>query len=541
LPIARVSKALAMGNSPLGNSPLGNAVTNMTSAIAISQLSKRFGATIALNEASFSILSGETHALLGENGAGKSTVVKILSGLLVPDSGTISVFDKTVAITNPGAASKLGIETAFQELPQIPDLSVADNLLMPDFPTRLGLFEDRGRRKRLVESILAEFSLEDIDPRAEIRGLDLSLRQKIEITRALARRPKILLLDEPTAALSEQDVHWLGRRIDEVKRAGTTVVLITHRMQEVRQFCDRLTVLRGGVAVGTSDANAITDRDVFQLIVGRAIETTLPEKPVRSAMGVAMPALAARNLKSGHRLNDVDLTLYPNEILGIAALQGMGQLELFTALFGMTPLDRGQIEINGLPARIDSPRQAIGLGISMVPEDRKTQGLAIRQTGRENAALPSIKRYAKLGWIDTRKEEMAVDRVFDRVQLHPRALYKTAQTLSGGNQQKIVLSKCLLAQSNIMLLFDPTRGVDIGTKHEMYRIISDFVAEGGSALFHSTELPELVGLCHRIAVLYRGKIVALCEGDNISEDRIGALMLGASAGNEPGGRQVRRG
>jgi len=513
----------------------------MVSAIAISQLSKRFGATVALNETSFSIQSGETHALLGENGAGKSTVVKILSGLLTPDSGTIGIFDTITEIASPRKASKLGIETAFQELPQIPDLSVADNLLMPDFPTRLGLFQNRRMRKRRVESIMSEFALDDVDPNAEIRDLDLSQRQKIEISRALARKPKILLLDEPTAALSEKDVLWLEQRIDEIKKTGATVVLITHRMQEVRQFCGRLTVLRGGIAVGTSDASDITDREVFQLIVGRSIETTFPVKARQSPIDIAAPALAAKGLKSGHRLNDADVALYPREILGVAALQGMGQLELFTALFGMRPLDGGQIEINGVPVTIASPRDAIGLGISMVPEDRKTQGLAIRQTGRENAALPSIKSFSTFGWIDSGNEEIAVDQVFDRMQLHPRALYKTAQTLSGGNQQKIVLSKCLLANSNIMLLFDPTRGVDIGTKHEMYRIISEFAADGGSVLFHSTELPELVGLCHRVAVLYRGRIVAVCDRGDVSEDRIGALMLGASPENEHGGRQVLHG
>ena len=524
-----------------GISLFADAVAEMACAIAISQLSKRFGATVALNETSFLIGSGETHALLGENGAGKSTVVKILSGLLTPDSGTIRVFDKVAAIASPRQASALGIETAFQELPQIPDLTVADNLLMPDFPRRLGVFENRRKRKALVDAILTKYALSDLDPDAEIRGLDLSVRQKIEITRALSRKPKILLLDEPTAALSENDVLWLEQRVEEVKATGATVVLITHRMQEVRQFCSRLTVLRGGMAVGTCDTSDMSDREVFQLIVGRAIETTFPPKSLPTSNDIAAPALVAKGLKSGHRLSDVDVTLRSREILGIAALQGMGQLELFTTLFGMTPLEKGGIEINGMPVSIDSPRRAIGLGISMVPEDRKTQGLAIRQSGRENAALPAIKSFSRFGWIDTDRESREVDRVFERMQLHPRALYKTAQTLSGGNQQKIVLAKCLLAQSKIMLLFDPTRGVDIGTKHEMYRIISDFAADGGSVLFHSTELPELVGLCDRVAVLYRGRIVAICEGSEVSEEHIGALMLGSSLQNDQGGRQVIHG
>lgn len=498
-------------------------------AIVVDRLSKRFGATVALANASFSVANGAVHAMLGENGAGKSTLVKILSGLVRPDGGTIRIHGQAVDISGPRIASAVGIETAFQEIPLVRDLTVAQNILLPDEPVAFGFIKKTKSALHRVEQILADLRLEEIDPRAHIRDLDLSLRQKIEIARAIARRPKILLLDEPTAALSSHDVAWLGDRMADLKAAGVTIILVTHRMQEVREFCGTLSVLRNGVDQGSFVTSEISDAEVFSLIMGRSVEAAFPDRSEPGTGPAEKLALRVSALGISHRLHDVSFAIRAREIVGVAALQGMGQVELFNALFGHLPSDRGSIEIEGRPVQLASPRDAVaaGVGISLVPEDRKTQGLALKISGRENATMPTISRFSRWGFIDLAKERRETDLAFEKVNVHPRALYKAAGTFSGGNQQKIVLAKWLMADSRVLLLFDPTRGVDVGTKQEMYGLIRRFADSGRAVLFYSTEIPELVGLCDRVLVMYRGRIVAEVMRDALTEGRIGAAMLGA--------------
>lgn len=509
-------------------------------AIVVDRLSKRFGATVALAGASFSVADGAVHAMLGENGAGKSTLVKILSGLVRPDSGTIRIHEQTVDITGPRVASAAGIETAFQEIPLVRDLTVAQNILLPDEPVALGFLKKSRTALQRVEKILSDLGLQDIDPRARIRDLDLSLRQKIEIARAISRRPNILLLDEPTAALSSHDVDWLGQRMADLKAAGVTIILVTHRMQEVREFCGTLSVLRNGVDQGSFATADISDTDVFSLIMGRSVEAAFPDRGARGLGTSERPTLNVTNLSVAQRLHDVSFDIRAGEVVGVAALQGMGQVALFNALFGHTPTDRGDIEVEGKRVQLASPRDAVSVGISLVPEDRKTQGLALKLSGRENATMPAIDRYAHWGLIDLGLERCETDQAFEKVNVHPRALYKAAGTFSGGNQQKIVLAKWLMTDSRVLLLFDPARGVDVGTKQEMYGLIRRFAESGRAVLFYSTEIPELVGLCDRVLVIYRGRIVAEVAADALSEDRIGAAMLGADARDETSAMEEAR-
>ncbi len=500
--------------------------TSMNPAVALDRVTKRFGATVALSDATFSIGQGAVHAILGENGAGKSTLVKILSGIVQPDSGTIRVFGREEVLDSRQRSSRVGLETAFQEIPLVPDLTVGQNLLLPDQPLRFGLFQDGREARRRVDRILADLDLPDIDPRLEVRDLDLALRQKVEIARAISRAPRILILDEPTAALSRRDVAWLGQRIRALRATQTTVVLVTHRMQEVREFCGSFSILRNGTHVGSFRADEVSDDEVFSLIMGRSVDVAFPARSPRQVARKSAPALAARHLCVGDRLADVGLDLWPGEIVGVAALQGMGQLDLFNALFGVQPLDRGTIERDGRPIRLACPRDAIDAGIGLVPEDRKIQGLALKQTGLQNASLPTLQAFSTLGWIDLERERRSADAEFKKVQLHPRALYKAAASFSGGNQQKIVLAKWLMTRCKVLLVYDPTRGVDIGTKHEIYQLLRAFADAGGTVLFHSTETQELIGLSDRILVLYRGRISAeLTEA--LSEERVGAHMLGA--------------
>src|SRR5215475_1775467 len=357
-------------------------------AISAAGIRKAFGPTVALDGASFEVAAGEVHALLGENGAGKSTMVKLLSGFMRPDAGTLSAFGSELHFHSPRDAHRAGIETAFQELTQVPNLTVAQNIQLPYQPVnRFGLLRGRQGTEQ-VAALLRDLGISGIEPYHEVGRLDLPLRQKIEIARAIFRKPRILLLDEPTSALSGRDIDWLGGLIDRLKRQGVTILFISHRLPEVRAFCDNLTVLRNG-------------RDV-----GSFITATFPEKPVYAP--ASQPRIALRNLSAG-RIQDASLDLHAGEILGVVGMQGMGQLDLFRAMFGDIAPKAGQILVNGRPVELTSPRAAIDarLGISLVPEERKTEALALRLDGRKNVSLPVVGRFLRHGLIDTDREMQA--------------------------------------------------------------------------------------------------------------------------------------
>ncbi|MFO1035810.1 MAG: sugar ABC transporter ATP-binding protein [Geminicoccaceae bacterium] len=503
-------------------------------ALSVEKITKAYGATVALDGASFAVGTGEVHALLGENGAGKSTMVKLLSGLVQPDGGTIRLNGRGVQFRGPAEAQRQGVQTAFQEMTLVRDLTVVENMLLPKAPTVMGQLRRR-QGEREVEAHLARLGLSSIDPHAEIRDLDLPVRQKIEIARAIFRRPRLLLLDEPTSTLSGRDIDWLGDIIATERRDGVTVVFISHRLPEVRQYCDRLTVLRNGKDIGTAEVGAIADDEVIRMIIGRSLAATFPPRPpTRSWPEGSVPVMEARGLRTEGKLAEGAFALRPGEILGVAGLQGMGQQELFLACFGMTPLRQGEIRIDGQKVTLASPRDAVReqIGISLVPEDRKTEGLFLRLDGKSNISLPVIERFARWGLIDGSAETRAVAGVLDEVDVQARALYTRAGAFSGGNQQKIAIGKWLLAGSRILLMFDPTRGVDVGTKHQLYVLMRHFADAGGSILFHSTEIAELVNLCDRVMVLYGGRIVLTLEGDAIDEQAIMRAALGEQVPTE---------
>lgn len=497
-------------------------------AVRISGLSKSFGPTIALQDLSLEIAVGEVHALLGENGAGKSTLIKILSGLNWPDRGEIRIFDELANIRRPKDSYNLGVQTAFQEISLISTLTVTQNMLLPYEPSgALGIIRRR-RSEEIVREVLERHGLGDIDPRGEVGDLDLPLRQKIEIVRALHRNPRILLLDEPTSALSGPDVQWLEDIIERVRESGTTIVFISHRIQEVRQFCSSLTVLRNGSNVGSFRVDEISDERIIELVIGRSLAATFPDKQTAPAASAPAPMLRARGLEVGGVLKGVSLDLIPERVHGVAGLNGMGQRELFFALFGMLPISAGSLEVSGQAVLLRSPYDAVkaNIGISLVPEDRKTEALFLEMTGRENVSLPLIGKFVRGGLIRGAKESVAVRRVLDMVQVDARALYTACKDFSGGNQQKIVLAKWLLAESRILLLYDPTRGVDVGTKAEIYQLIRAYARAGGTVLFYSTDVPELVNLCDDVRVIYRGREAAWLQGAELTEARIMRAALG---------------
>ncbi|MCE7027173.1 sugar ABC transporter ATP-binding protein [Jiella avicenniae] len=498
-------------------------------AIAIEGLSKAFGATRALDDVSFTVAPGTVHALLGENGAGKSTTMKLLSGLIEPDAGTIHVDGRPMRLRRPRDAHRAGIQTAFQELTLVPDLTVLENMIMPYAPVGLA----GTMRKRAAGRAVAEHFDRlgvSIDPQALAASLDLAERQKIEIARALFREPRILLLDEPTSALAGGDVAWLGRIVADARRRGVTILFISHRMPEVREFCDRLTILRNGRHIVSCDVDDITDAAVVEKIIGRSISKTFPPRPAPSGAPVPDPMLELRGVSAGAKLRGIDLDLRPGEIHGVAGLQGMGQVALFRACFGATPILDGELRVDGRAVRLSSPADALhpSLRIGLLPEDRKSEGLFLKLDGSKNATLPTIARFSRHGLLDREAERAATLAAFRAVEVDDRAIYMPAGSFSGGNQQKIAIAKWILAESRILLLFDPTRGIDVGTKHQLYQLMRDFADAGGAVLFHSTEVPELVHLSDRVSVLYEGEIVARLERDAISEIAVMAAALGGA-------------
>ena len=505
-------------------------MSSIAIAISAHQITKAYGATVALDGASFSVRSGTVHALLGENGAGKSTLVKILSGLVRPDSGRIEMAGKTCSIDSPGTARKLGLQTAFQEMTQIRDLTVAQNLLLPFEPlTPWGVVNTK-EAERLAHEHLQKLGLGFIDPRALIGDLELPVRQKLEIARAILRQPKVLLLDEPTSTLSGRDIDWLGRVIEDVKQRGSAVIFISHRMPEVNAFCEFLTVFRNGKDVGTARIGELSQDEIVRMIIGRSLNATFPSR-TKLENHDKIPSLAAKNLCISGRLDEANFKISPGEILGVSGLQGMGQSELFLACFGAMPLDKGHIEVNGKRVDLLSPQDAVraDIGIGLIPEDRKTEGLFLKLDGLRNLSLPVLSRYTRLGIIDEKAETAASEDVIQTVQVDSRAMFTRAGAFSGGNQQKIVLGKWLLTGSRVLLMYDPTRGVDVGTKHEIYLLMHEFTNAGGSILLFSTEIPELVNLCHRVIVMYSGKMVLELSQDELDEEKIIRAALGESS------------
>ncbi len=498
------------------------------SSLEVANLSKSYGATKALVDVSFSVRPGTAHALLGENGAGKSTTIKLLSGLIRPDSGTISVKGRPVVFNGPLDSQRAGLQTAFQELALAPDLNILQNMVLGHEPRgAFGLIDWRTARHSVLDHF-DRLGLNDMNLRAEARSLSLSQRQKVEIARALFRQPEVLFLDEATSALTSRDVDWLEGLVHDLKSAGMTVVMITHKMQEIRKFCEHVTVLRNGRDVGSFAAGDVCDEEIVEMIIGRSLDATFPRKTA-----VAMdkqPTLRVEGLSARTRLAGCSFDLRPGEILGVAALQGMGQKELFDLLFGVEPPSAGTVSLNGVPVRLGSPRQAINSGIALVPEERKTEGLFLQLSGLENMVAPILGRISRFGLLSRRRKTMAVAKMMKQVQLADRAVHTRAGAFSGGNQQKIVIGKWLLTDPNLLLLFDPCRGVDVGTKHEIYRMVNEFAAAGGSVLLYSSETPEVCQMCHRVLVLYGGRVAEVLSAqgpqDEISEKEIMRFMLG---------------
>jgi ribose transport system ATP-binding protein len=489
-------------------------------ALAVRDVVKRYGATVALNGVTFEIAAGSAHALIGENGAGKSTLVKIVSGITRPDAGEINLFGRSMRrIATPARAAELGIGTAFQELSLVPTLTVADNLLLgiePHTPREL---------HHRAQELLDACEIPDVSPEWRVEDLTLPERQMVEIAKAVRHQPRLLFLDESTSALGEGASDWFAALLTQLRHRGTTLVFITHRLGEVREHCDHATVLRNGEAVGDVAIDEADEDEVVRMMIGRSMEQAFPDRRPAADRPVR---LRTRGLCHDGAFEDVDLELHEGEILGVAGLDGQGQRELFLSLFGVLPSHRGEILIDDRPVQIRSPRDAIDshLGISLVPEDRKTEGLFLSLSTATNMAIPSLGRLASHGWINERHVRRSAVQTAERLSLDPGIVGNEVGELSGGNQQKVVIGKWVLAGTRFLLLYDPTRGVDVATKFEIYKLIQALADDGCSMLVYSSDLAEVVGLCDRVLAFYRSHLSGEFSGDELTETNVLSAIVG---------------
>ncbi|MEO9228783.1 MAG: sugar ABC transporter ATP-binding protein [Devosia sp.] len=486
--------------------------------IEVTGLSKRYGGIVALKDASFSAKAGEVHALIGENGAGKSTFIQILSGAVHHDAGNVRVGGVDYHPANPDVAQALGIAAVFQELSLIPDLSVEQNIWFRREPrTPLRTIDGRAMRRQTL-ALFERYNFPPLKPERELRRLTLAERQIVEIAKGLAKDPRILILDEATSALPAREADWLLALTRQLAIEGKLVIFISHRMGEVRAIADRLTIFRNGATVAAHVANTVSDDEIVTQMIGRQLGRLYPER-VSTLTGRV--ALSVRKFSSGSRLSNAEFDLFEGEVLGVGGLQGHGQRELFQALFGASKAT-GDVSLWGKPAAIHNPQDAlIGRdGIALVPEDRRGQGLLLTKSVRENLTLSVIRRFSNRGLLSRPKEAALVKEMMDFLRIKAGSPEQLAGTLSGGNQQKVIFGKMLLTQARVLLLYDPTRGVDVGTKGEIFQLMRDLAAKGYAILFYSSDLPELVHVADRVMVLRGGRIVATLEGEQNSEESI---------------------
>lgn len=492
----------------------------MSQLVSLSQISKSFVGVRVLEDVSFDVRPGEVHALLGENGAGKSTLIKIMAGVHAPDSGEIHVDGTAVRFANPGQAVKAGIAIVYQELLLFPELTVAENIFINHAP-RLGWGGlDWSTMRARARQLLDELDSHHLDVDAKVATLSVANRQRVEIAKALSQNARVVVMDEPTASLAEADVQQLMAIVRGLRARGVGIVYVTHKLPEVFALADRVTVLRDGKHVATKPITEVNERSLVSMMVGRSIDQLFPKAEAR----IGEPLLELRHVSCGRMVRDVSFTLRAGEILGVAGLVGSGRTELALTIFGLTPAESGEILIAGKPVKIGSPQAARDLGVAYVPEDRGLQGLIRPQTIAENIALTILDKLSRWFIVDQRKEDGLARDFISKLGIRSRGPNQPTRQLSGGNQQKVVLAKWLAAEPRILIMDEPTRGIDVGAKSEIHALMSRLAQNGLGILMISSELPEVLGMSDRILVMNSGRIVGEIDRADATSETVGAAM-----------------
>jgi len=482
--------------------------------LAVKGVSKRFGRSTVLADIDLELVAGEFHALVGENGAGKSTLIKILSGVYRPDAGELSLDGEPIVLKSPADAQKLGISTIFQETHQIPDKTVAENICLNREPRR-GPLINWPALHRQAEEILADLGI-DIDTRARMGSLSADRAKLIEIARAVSVNARVVIMDEPTANLNDEERDVLFRIVARLRERGIAILYVSHRLEEVLKLSTRVTVLRNGRQVGTTPAGALTERKLVGMMIGRSVDDFFPD--IHATRGEEV--VACRDLSVEGELDGVSFDVRAGEVLGIAGLDGSGRSALVQTLFGLRPEYHGDIAIRGSTVRVSSPAVAIEHGVVLIPAERKTQGLFLSFSVRRNIGLSNLHRLVRRGLVSTRAEAELGEAMVSRFGVRPADPDLAAGSLSGGNQQKVVLGRWLSRDCDLVVIEEPTRGIDVGAKVEVYRVIRELAESGKAVIVVSSELSELLGICSRFLVLSAGRLAAEYDRGEASEGRI---------------------
>ena len=493
--------------------------------LAVRGLSKSYPGVRALDRVDFDVRRGEVHALVGENGAGKSTLVKILAGAVLPDAGEIEIESKPVRILSPRQSEELGISVIYQEFNLVGEMTVAENVLLGREPTR-GIAIDHKAMNAKVAAIFARLGVM-VALQAPIKSLSVAQQQIVEIAKALSVDARIIFMDEPSAALTANEVDKLFDVIRTLRNEGVGVVYISHRIEEVFQIADRVTVFRDGRHIKTGEVKDFTRDELVRLMVGRTLDAhfpTLPAAPLSQEI-----LLSVRHLSSPGRLVDVNLDLCPGEIVGLAGLVGAGRTSLLRAICGADRIPSGSISLQGRELHLRSPHDAIAAGLALVTEDRKAQGLVLGMSVRENVTLPHLDRFSHLGYVNRAAERVAVAKLKEELNIRTPSIEQVVRALSGGNQQKVVLAKWLLEKAKVICFDEPTRGIDVGAKAEIYELMVGLANSGTGILMASSELPEVLGMSMRILVMREGRIVGEFAGGKATQEQVMSLATGAAA------------
>jgi ABC-type sugar transport system ATPase subunit len=482
---------------------------------------KSFPGVRALRGVDLELHEGEVLALLGENGAGKSTLIKVLAGAHQPDAGSIQINGQPARIADPLDARRAGVAVIYQEFNLVPSLSAVENIFLGQEPARAG-FVRRGEERRRADELFARVGVQ-VDPDAPCRELTVAQQQVVEIARALALEARIVVMDEPSATLTPQEVERLFGIIRDLKSRGIGVIYISHRLDEVFAIADRVLVLRDGAAVGGGPVDQLTRDELIRLMVGRRLEEEFPQRQV----AIGPPRLVVRGLTRGRKVRNVSFDVRQGEVVSLTGLVGAGRTETVRLIFGADRREAGTIELDGRVLNIRSPRDAIRAGIALLTEDRKAQGLVLGQSVRENFALPNLGRLSSLGFVHRRAERLALARHIEALRIRLADPEQATRNLSGGNQQKVVLAKWLERNCEVLLFDEPTRGIDVGAKVEIYRLINDLAAAGKAVLLVSSELPEVLGMSDRILVMHEGRLTGeITDVAGATQEQILRLAVG---------------
>jgi rhamnose transport system ATP-binding protein len=488
--------------------------------IEVRAIYRRFGSTQALDGASLALLPGEVHALIGENGAGKSTLIKIMTGVDQPDAGEMLVEGQPVTIANALAAQALGVVAIYQEPMIFPDLSVAENIFIGHRDR--GRVVDRGAMRRDAASVLARLGV-DLGVDQEARGLTVAEQQTVEIAKAISLNARVVIMDEPTASLSANETRRLFRIVEALRKDGVAILFISHRMDEVFEIADRITIMRDGRWIRTSSRGELARDAAIRDMVGRDVGDFFK----RSQHEPGAVVLGARGLGRAGVFRDVSFDVRAGEVLGFAGLVGARRTDVALALFGIAPSDAGEILVDGTPVTIASPRVALRLGIAYATEDRRALGLVLRMSIRANLTLPALRRYeSRLGFIRSGAEAATAHEYVDRLRIRTASIDAPAGSLSGGNQQKVVLSKWLNTAPRVLILDEPTRGIDVGAKADVHRLIDDLAKSGLAVILISSDLPEILHMSDRILVMREGRQMAILESDAATAESVMTAAMG---------------